>query len=116
MGNFNEALGVSVIGFGIVFAVLVILWIVLELYRPIFHRKNKDMMSAVPASEPAKASIAVDKAPEEAELIAVLTAAAAACMGLRSTYNLKIQSYRRIESNTPVWNSVSRKENLENRF
>lgn len=110
---------VSVIGLGTVFAVLAILWGVLELMRVIFAPKTesapKEESAPTPTpapapvvSEPAKAADAAD----DEELIAVLTAAIAASLNT-STYKLNIKSYRQINNGTPVWNAVSRRENLQ---
>lgn len=109
---------VAVIGMGTVFAVLGILWGVLELMRVIFAPKTKKeppAEAATSASAPVVAPIAptpVADETEDEELIAVLTAAVAASLKT-STYNLRIKSYRQISSNTPVWNSVSRRENIQ---
>ncbi len=113
---------VSVIGLGTVFAVLAILWGVLELMRVIFTQKTettpeKESAPApipVPAPAPVVAqpvAVASDAADDE-ELIAILTAAIAASLNT-STYKLNIKSYRQINNGTPVWNAVSRRENLQ---
>lgn len=47
-------------------------------------------------------------------LIAVITAAVAACMGTES--NLVVRSIRRIEDMTPVWGKASKQEQMANRF
>ncbi len=113
---------VSVIGIGTVFAVLAILWGVLELMRVIFAPKTENAPkkesapSPVPEAAPAPAVTqpvvtATDTADDE-ELIAILTAAIAASLNT-STYKLNIKSYRQINNGTPVWNAVSRRENLQ---
>lgn len=124
MGNIiGEGAVVAVIGLGTVFAVLIILWGVLEFMRAIFSPKEKkDTAPAVEAEAPAPVAEPMAAAPKETademdedELAAVLTAAIAASLGT-STYKLKIQSYRQIDSHAPVWNSVSRRENLASRL
>lgn len=111
---------VSVIGLGTVFAVLAILWGVLELMRVIFAPKT-DKPAVTPEAVPAPVSAPVAPvapiAPasaeaDDGELIAILTAAIAASLNT-STYKLNIKSYRQIDNGTPVWNSVSRRENLK---
>jgi sodium pump decarboxylase gamma subunit len=105
---------VSVIGLGTVFAVLAILWGVLELMRIIFAPKT-DKPAVAPEAIPAPVAAPVAPAPAKAddgELIAILTAAIAASLNT-STYKLNIKSYRQIDNGTPVWNSVSRRENLK---
>ena len=105
---------VAIIGIGTVFAVLAILWGVLELMRIIFAPKTKKP-AKVP--ETVSAPVAAPEAPaqteiDDSELISILTAAIAASLNT-STYKLNIKSYRQIDSGTPVWNSVSRRENLK---
>ena len=105
---------VAVIGLGTVFAVLAILWGVLELMRVIFAPKT-DKPAVAPEAVPAPVAAPATPAPAEAddgELIAILTAAIAASLNT-STYKLNIKSYRQIDNGTPVWNSVSRLENLK---
>ncbi|MBQ4515530.1 MAG: OadG family protein [Clostridia bacterium] len=115
---------VSAIGLGTVFAVLAILWGVLEIMRVIFTPKTESAPkeesapapAPVPETAPAPAvaqpvAAAADTADDE-ELIAILTAAIAASLNT-STYKLNIKSYRQINNGTPVWNAVSRRENLQ---
>ncbi len=106
---------VCVIGLATVFAVLMILWGILELMRVIFTPKSsspeKKETVSEPAAAPAAAAPAVEESIDDSELVAVLTAAVAASLNT-STYKLNIKSYRQIPSSTPVWNRVSRRENL----
>ncbi len=98
---------VAVIGIGTVFTVLAILWGVLELMRVIFTAKAKKPANVAPVPVAASAAPAQE---DDSELIAVLTAAIAASLN-QSTYNLKIKSYRRVDS-APVWNRTARRDNL----
>lgn len=116
--NFTETVTsggvVAIIGLATVFAVLMILWGVLELMRVIFTPKENKAEKSETASEAAAAPVAVpvaEEATDESELVAVLTAAIAASLNT-STYNLNIKSYRQVPSSTPMWNRVSRRENL----
>ena len=106
MENITQGAVVAVIGICTVFAVLAILWCVLELMRVVFTAKNKQAPVAAPAPVPVAAAPQED----DSELIAVLTAAIAASLN-QSTYNLKIKSYRRVET-APVWNRTARRDNL----
>lgn len=106
---------VGVIGLATVFAVLMILWGILELMRVIFAPKaNNDASkesAPAPTAAPAPVAPVVEEATDDSELVAVLTAAIAASLNT-STYRLNIKSYRQVPSTTPVWNRVSRRENL----
>ena len=98
---------VAVIGLSTVFIVLAILWGVLELMRVIFTAKSKKPAASVPVPV---ATVATPTQEDDSELIAVLTAAVAASLN-QSTYNLKIKSYRRVDT-APVWNRTARRDNL----
>ena len=104
---------ISVVGYVLVFIVLSLIWGILELSRVFFTRKKDEKTEAAPAPAPApKAETAAAAGEDEDELIAVLTAAVAAAMGRTSAYNLNIKSYRRVGTQSPEWNKISRQENL----
>ncbi len=100
---------VAVIGICTVFAVLAILWGVLEMMRLVFTPKKKKAVAPAPVTAP----VATPSAPaeDEGELIAVLTAAVACCLG-KPASSLNIRSYKRIDSGTPIWNKSARRDNL----
>lgn len=117
MSNIIEGFAITIMGMAMVFAILLLLYFVLIIMKHIFTKaQNK------PAEEPKKVQSSQGAAVlqeyeelDEKELIAVLTAAVAASLN-QSTYNLHIKSYRRIDQNAPVWNRVSRREQLESRI
>lgn len=109
----------TIIGLLIVFSVLIILMGVLMLFNKIFGKTEKKATveqpkPAAPVSVPVVNQTASAEESEE-ELIAILTAAIAASLNT-STYNLRIKSYRRIQSNAPVWNKAGIKETIDSRF
>lgn len=113
-----QMLQILVMGLCIVFASLIIIWAAIEIMHVIVAaaekartKKSKPEESAAPAETVQSDDAETDDEDEE-ELIAVLTAAVAASLNT-STYNLKIKSFRRIGQNSPAWNTVSRKEQLE---
>lgn len=110
MENITQGAVVAVIGICTVFSVLAILWCVLELMRVVFTAKNKKTAKQAPVATPAPVPVAAAPQEDDSELIAVLTAAIAASLN-QSTYNLKIKSYRRVET-APVWNRTARRDNL----
>lgn len=68
-----------VVGIGIVFSVLILLWLSLELFSLISQRLNSKEAAAPVVTAPApKAKVEEVKTPDDLELIAVLTAAIAA--------------------------------------
>lgn len=125
--SFMVGVPVLVVGLAIVFAVLIILWGVLELFRVIFYEapkkkaeaakqaKKVEVVKAQPKVEAPAAPVApAAPAEDEEELVAVLMAAIAASMGT-SAGGLRIKSFRRVD-NGSVWGRVSRKEQLDNRL
>lgn len=106
-------LPVTLLGMGTVFAILAILWGMLELFRIFFYEipKKKEAEAkakAVPAPAPAPAVSAPAAAPsqDDDELLAVLAAAVAAAMG-GSASSFRISSFRRAERSASVWNRTS---------
>lgn len=111
---------IAVVGYLLVFVVLAAIWGILEISRVFFtkssaSKKEKDTkvtVTAAPAPAPVTPAAEALDDEDEDELIAVLTAAVAASMGRTTTYNLNIKSYRRVGSQSPAWNKISRQENL----
>ncbi len=103
-----NGVSVTVLGLVVVFAVLII--IMLFIYAMAFFSQDKK------AAEKAAPKTAAEPEPEaaetdEGELIAVITAAVAACMG-QSAATVKITSYKRVSNN---WQNASKREVL-NRY
>lgn len=115
-----EGLKTTVVGLSIVFGVLIILMLVLMLFKVIFYKeapkaqqpKAKKVQQPKPAPAPAPAP--AKPAEDDTELIAVLTAAVAASLNT-STYNLRIKSYRRVDTNSNAWNKAGIRENTVNK-
>lgn len=103
----------TALGLSIVFSVLIILMLVLMVMEKIFYKKDKGAPAAAPAPAPAAAAPAVPA--DDAELIAVLTAAVAASLNT-STYNLKIKSYRRVGTSSPAWRRAGINDTINTRF
>lgn len=116
----ETALPITGLGMGIVFLILMILWGVLELFRIVFYemplKKEAALKAAAlkeaPTSPQENQIQAQQEAEDENELIAVFAAAISSMMGT-SANNLMIKSFRKIENNAPVWNRVSRREQLD---
>jgi len=111
----SEGLRVTGVGLTIVFSVLVILMIVLMLMKKIFYKEPGKAKAEVKTETVPVPAPAPQKTTNDEELIAVLTAAIAASLNT-STYNLKIKSYRRIGSASPVWNRAGVTESVNGRF
>jgi len=118
------ALNVTFVGLLVVFIALILLSLIISLFSKIINTGKtggkKDGMNArdngvsVPETqkdvETESALYAESK--DDSELIAVLTAAVIAAMGGSAEPSIRVKSYRRIPQVSPVWNTVSRKEQL----
>ena len=101
---------VAVIGICTVFVVLAILWAALELMR-VFLAKDSAEKKPVTKPAPAPVVAAPVAQTEDEELIAVLTAAVAACLGQPAS-RFKIKNYRKLDGGAPIWNRTARRDNL----
>ena len=97
----SEALRVSLLGIGMVFAVLAILWGVLEIFRYFFYDlpnkgKSKEKKPEKPqSSEPAPAPVAVVPAQtDDTELVAAITAALCVVLDKPAT-GFRVVSFRK---------------------
>ena len=101
----------TLLGMGMVFSVLSILWVILLLFKLIFTAKpktqkapkteNKPQPVAVPEAVPAKEA-------DDAELVAIITAAVAAYMADEGVEapdgSFRVVSFKRVQSGR-AWNS-----------
>jgi len=121
MNSILYGLVVTLFGMAIVFLVLIALWGILAMMRPLFGGKKKQSNNSNPVEtklNPAAAEVsAVSAASEEMdadELVAVITAAINACM--ENQGNLFIRKITRVGDSTPVWGQIGRHEQTLNRF
>lgn len=98
MERLINGLIVTVLGMGITFIVLILLWASIKLMSFVFNKKD-----APPSlvSEPMAIS-AVDQEEEDEELVAVFMAAIAAASG-QDYEKIKLRGYREVGINLPLW-------------
>lgn len=88
----------TLLGMGVIFAVLIILWAVLSVFKLVFYKGGKEeFVEAVPVPTPTVAPAPVSVAPtatDDAELIAAITAAIAVVMDAPET-SFRVVSFRR---------------------
>ena len=105
---------ITIEGILVVFAILIL--IMLTIYAMSFFSANKPKKETAHKQNSLveKAEPVVETADEvdEYELIAVLTAAVAACMGTSSA-SVNIKSYKKVSS---AWGNAAKREVLDNRF
>lgn len=109
----SVGLSTTVIGLAIVFAALIILMLVLVAMKYIFANDKKTAETTVPVIP--TPSVVEKTETDDEELIAIFAAAIAASLNT-STYNLKIKSYRRIDTNANAWQRAGLRETIDNRF
>lgn len=122
----------TLMGMGITFIVLILLWLVISiLTRIVRGTQKKKEAPAAPAAAPEKAvpAAAVAQTPAEApaaaplaeemvddaQLIAVIAAAIAAAEGSEIQSNLVVRKIRRVAGPTVAWAREGREECLESR-
>jgi len=106
---------VTLVGMGVVFMVLIGLSYMLDVLKFFSKAGTAEKKSEVKTDnieEPAET--VSTPAEDEGELIAVISAAAAAFMG--SNRNFAVRSIRRIEDGTPAWAKIGRQEQMLNRL
>ena len=90
----------TLLGMGVVFAVLIILMIVLSLFKVIFYKPAGTEKKEAPKSAPAPTPVSPAPAPapsDDAELVAVITAAIASMID-KPTTSFRVVSFRRTAS------------------
>ena len=115
----GQGVPIAIIGYVMVFVVLGILWAVIELMRIVLspkpQKKPKENVATANVSQPSVADDVVENEQvDESELVAVLTAAVAASLNT-STYNLRIKSFKRIDTKNNAWSNASRNDAI-NKF
>ena len=122
LDKLGQGVPIAIIGYVMVFVVLGILWAVIELMRVVLAPKDTKKTKEVATTKVQQTSLAdasVEEVVEteqvdEGELVAVLTAAVAASLNT-STYNLRIKSFKRIDTKNNAWSNASRNDAI-NKF
>lgn len=116
----------TLMGMGITFTILILLWLFITLMNKIImavsgNNKKTDATSVTsPAATAAPTPVAAPVAESEVvekndELIAVITAAIAACEENTVSSNLVIRKISRVSGHSPAWASAGRGECIESR-
>ncbi len=118
LDKLSQGVPIAVIGYVMVFVVLAVLWGVIEILHFAVTPKSKQEKTIKDSQQnPVSQAITepvVDEQVDEGELVAVLTAAIAASLNT-STYNLKIKSFKRIDTKNNAWSNASRNDAI-NKF
>lgn len=107
----------TVMGMGITFVVLILLWGCIALMTKITYRPNKGNKAPKTtdaATPPSAAADVIDRAAIDESVIAVISAAIAAYEG-SSPNNLVVRKIRRISGETTAWGDAGRADCIESR-
>lgn len=111
----------EIISYGVVVTIqgVLVVFLILILIMLVIYAMGAFSSEKKTKKKPVKEEMVVQTAPaveetvsDEGELIAVLTAAVAACMGT-STASVNIRSYKKVSS---AWGNAAKREVLDNRF
>lgn len=102
---------ITIEGMLVVFFILILIMLVIYAMG-LFSGKNKSKNITEASNDSPVIEETVEDVTNEEELIAVLTAAVAVCMGTSSS-SVNIKSYKKISS---AWGNAAKREVLDNRF
>ena len=102
---------ISIEGMLVVFAILILIMLTIYAMK-LFSGEKKPKSKAVETVTTEEVATTAEETVDEGELIAVLTAAVAACMGTSSA-GVNIRSYQKVSS---AWGNAAKREVLDNRF
>lgn len=112
-----NGLGITLLGMGVVFVVLIILSYALDILRIISGENNKKKVPAneevAQANDMTNATEVVQQ--EDEEIIAVISAAIASLTGT-SVENFFIQSIKPVPQKSTIWGTVGRQERMLDRL
>jgi len=112
--KFLGSMIVTLLGVGIVFAALLILYFSIIIMQNIVNRiqpKKETKSKPVIIEE----QVVVEDSIDNSELVAVITAAVAASLHT-SSHNIIVRNITRVEDNTPSWAKFGRVDQISNKF
>ncbi|MGB4148394.1 MAG: OadG family protein [Tepidanaerobacteraceae bacterium] len=116
---FQESIRTAIFGMGLVLGTLFILSLALDLMRIIFDPKSKVKKNEAVIVENTVEQIQTESetidSEDNAQLIAVITAALATYLGTPIT-SVKVGTIRKIHEKTPIWGMESRIYNINNKL
>lgn len=103
---------VTIEGILVVFLILILIMLVIYTMGAFSAPKKPKRVNETQRTEEVPEATPETSTVDEGELIAVLTAAVAACMGTSSA-SVNIRSYKKVSS---AWGNAAKREVLDNRF
>jgi sodium pump decarboxylase gamma subunit len=112
----SAALQVTVLGLGITFAVLILLWAIIAFMHKVTYRpeEKKNDLAVTTNSVAPVAPVAQAAAGEDEELIAVITAAIAASLQ-KPLHSIIVKNIKRVPQNNLAWANAAKQEQLDSR-
>ena len=109
MPDLTDMFYVTVIGVSVVFALLIVL-----MYIVVFQSKVIAFIGKKRQKKNENSTLETAERSNEDELIVVLTAAITSVLNIEaSAPKIRVTSFRRIGSDTPVWNYAARRQNIQ---
>ena len=110
------SLQVTILGVGIVFVALMLLFVVITGMNKTLNNSSKEAAKTQPVEPKVEPKPEViEEEQDETELVAVITAAVAASLHT-STHNIVVRNITRTPDNTPAWAKSGRMEQISNRL
>lgn len=104
----------TLMGMGVTFVILLLLWLFLAVMAKIVSPKKKEEVPAAAAATPSEAAAPAAAVEDDKALIAVITAAIAAAEG-RAASQLVVRKINRISGETTAWGLAGRTDCIESR-
>ncbi len=113
--KFLGSMIVTLVGIGIVFAGLAILYFAIIIMQKVVGKSQpKKIVDSKPSST-IEDEVVEEETVDSAELVAVITAAVAASLNT-STHNIVVRNITRISDQTPSWAKMGRVDQISNKL
>jgi len=113
----SASLQVTIMGLGITFSVLILLWILISIMHKVVYRpeeKKNDSPAVTQSKAPVASAASQASAGEDEELIAVITAAIAASLQ-KPLHSIIVKNIIRVPQSNLAWANVAKQEQLDSR-
>ena len=112
--DWNLIFTVTLVGVTIVFTALVLLALFVYIYPKLLIKRKEKILQEVETTHPESIieSLPFSSELDEDELVAVITAAISAFGGSGYSSKIVVKNIKRVDTQKPVWNRISRLEAL----
>ncbi|HDR5039272.1 TPA: OadG family protein [Bacillus anthracis] len=113
--KFLGSMIVTLVGIGIVFAGLAILYFAIIIMQKVVGKSQPKKIVDSKPSPTIEDEVVEEETVDSAELVAVITAAVAASLNT-STHNIVVRNITRISDQTPSWAKMGRVDQISNKL